>query len=97
MTSPFQPIHLYKGYNNHVLIQSVQFILVPSSPLTPFSDWAYFDLRNLLSKTTRTSSSDVDNANVSDPYVRIGLINALYNIILLLHESACEFNWFFNQ
>jgi hypothetical protein len=52
------------------------------------------DLKSFLSKTARAFLSDVDNAHLSDVYVRTGLINVFYDMISFSHESACEFNGF---
>jgi hypothetical protein len=50
------------------------------------------NLRIFLSKTARVFSSDFVNTQVSDAYVRTGLISVLYSRILFSHESIYDFN-----
>jgi hypothetical protein len=94
MAGPFQHIHFYKGYNTHVLKQSVQFITVPNSPFIVISDWAIHGPQNFSLKDGQDFLSDENNTHVSDAHVRTGLINVLYNMILIFHVSTCDFKWF---
>jgi hypothetical protein len=47
MTNPFQPIHYYKDHNIHILIQIIQFIIIPNSPVIVVFDWAIYGPQNV--------------------------------------------------
>jgi hypothetical protein len=49
------------------------------------------DLRTFVPETARAFSTDVDNTHVSGEYVRAGIIDVLYDLILLFHESRKTF------
>lgn len=53
MISPFLPTYWHKGYDNHVLIQSIQFIIVPNPPLIVVFDWAIYGPQNFSPKNRK--------------------------------------------
>jgi hypothetical protein len=46
------------------------------------------DLKTLLLKIARVFQWDVDSTHVSDVYIRTGLINVFYNMVLLFYDSV---------
>jgi hypothetical protein len=73
ITSLFRPIHFYVGCNIHVLIQSIQYIILPDFPVIIVFDWVICGPQIFSLKDSRSFSSEVDNTHVSVVYIMTDL------------------------